>query len=154
MPSPYQSPTRTLATEIRLDNGSRLAGDVHLHPNTLAPGGYEAPLVLMNGKDPFFPLSVDGAGVVLVGKALTVSVSYRREDCAPGDEDASGDRLALEVLLSDGRALTGFALVDMPSAYPRALDLMNGADDFVPIMDDTHVHLVNRGHVRTVHPLD
>ncbi len=154
MSSPYQSPTRPLPTEIRLDNGSRLTGDVFLHPNTLALGGYESPTNLLNGAEPFFPLCVEGAGVVLVGKARTVSVSY---DMAahPVDEAVEGrDRISLEVLLSDGRTLKGTALVDMPSAYPRAIDLVNGAGEFVPVMGDARVHLVNRGHIRTVHPLD
>ena len=154
MPSPYQSPTRPLPTEIRLDNGSRLAGNIFLHPNTLALGGYVSPPDLMNGVEAFFPLCVEGAGVVLVGKARCVSVSY---DMAhhPMDEASEGrDRITLEVLLSDGRTLKGHAMVDMPSAYPRALDLVNGAGEFVPVTDDSRVHLVNRGHIRTVHPLD
>lgn len=156
MSSPYQSPTRRLPADARLDNGSRVSGDIHLHPNTLVPGGYESPLAMLNGEELFFPVSVKGAGVVLVGKRRTVSVSFpseavEQDGAMPDDPDRV---LTLELLLSDGRTLGGQAVAEMPSAYPRALDLVNGSGSFVPIKDDTHVHLVNRAHIRTVHPID
>lgn len=156
MSSPYQSPTRRLKADARLDNGSRISGDIHLHPNTLVPGGYESPLAMLNGEEPFFPVSVEGAGVVLVGKRRTVSVSVSSgADEADGAASDDPNRvLTLELILSDGRTLGGRALAEMPSAYPRALDLVNGSGDFLPIEDDTHVHLVNRAHIRTVHPID
>jgi hypothetical protein len=157
MSSPYQSPTRRLAADARLDNGSRVSGDIYLHPNTLAPGGYESPLAMLNGEEPFFPVAVEGAGVVLVGKRRTVSVSFSSSTDATEAGGAPNDPervLTLELLLSDGRTLGGQAVAEMPSAYPRALDLVNGSDDFMPIRDETHVHLVNRAHIRTVHPID
>lgn len=157
MSSPYQSPTRRLTADTRLDNGSRVSGDIHLHPNTLVPGGYESPLAMLNGDEPFFPVSVEGADVVLVGKSRTVSVSFSSASDEPDGIAVTDDPdrvLTLELLLSDGRTLGGRAVADMPSAYPRALDLVNGADDFIPIRDETHVHLVNRAHIRTVHPID
>lgn len=156
MSSPYQSPTRRLSADARLDNGSRVSGDIHLHPNTLVPGGYESPLAMLNGEEPFFPVSVEGAGVVLVGKRRTVSVSFSSDaDESKGVTPEDSDRvLTLELLLSDGRTLGGRAVAEMPSAYPRALDLVNGSGDFIPIRDDTRVHLVNRAHIRTVHPID
>lgn len=156
MSSPYQSPTRRLSAHAHLDNGTRVSGEIHLHPNTLVPGGYESPLAMLNGEEPFFPVSVEGAGVVLVGKRRTVSVSF-----SPDADDSNGvmpddpERvLTLELLLSDGRTLGGRAAAEMPSAYPRALDLVNSSGDFIPIRDDTHVHLVHRAHIRTVHPID
>lgn len=157
MSSPYQSPTRRLAADARLDNGSRVSGDIHLHPNTLAPGGYESPLAMLNGEEPFFPVSVEGAGVVLVGKRRTVSVSFTSTSDDPDGAAVTDDPdrvLTLELLLSDGRTLGGRAVAEMPSAYPRALDLVNGSGDFIPIQDESHVHLVNRAHIRTVHPID
>src|SRR5690606_34922623 len=81
MPSPYQSPTKRLAVEVLIDDGSRLVGDVYLHPNTMAPGGYESPLTMIDDHAWFYPVSEEGGAVALVGKRRTVSLSY----ASPGD---------------------------------------------------------------------
>ncbi|MDZ7779759.1 MAG: hypothetical protein U5R14_07465 [Gemmatimonadota bacterium] len=140
------------------DDGSRLAGDLHLHPNTLAPGGYESALAMVNNDERFFPVSAKDGTVALIGKRRTVSVSYSAPEGTTAGDDPEGevepDRVPLEVLLSDGTKLTGWALVDLPKEYPRALDFLNGSGTFVRIRDEARVHLVNRAHIRTAHPLD
>jgi hypothetical protein len=152
MASPYQSPTKRLKAEIVTDDGGRVVGDLHLHPNTLAPGGYESVLTMMNNPEPFFPVSEGNETVALVGKRRTVSVSYGTTGEAP--TSSTENRVRLEALLSDGRTLSGWAILDLPSSYPRTLDLLNGPGLFLPIDDGTRMHLVNRVHIRTVHPLD
>lgn len=52
------------------------------------------------------------------------------------------------------RHLVGAALVETPSAYPRALDIVNRARTFLPVRDGDRVHLVHRAHIRTIHPGD
>lgn len=159
MTSPYRNPTKRLPAEVASDDGTRLVGDLHLHPNTLAPGGYESALAMINNDESFFPVSADDGTVALVGKQRTVSVSYAASEGRASDEDAEEGgpepvRASLEVLLSDGTKLSGWAVVDLPKEYPRALDFLNGPGAFVPIRDDTRIHLVNRAHIRTAHPID
>jgi hypothetical protein len=155
MPSPYQSPTKRLAVEVLIDDGSRLVGDVYLHPNTMAPGGYESPLTMIDDHAWFYPVSEQGGAVALVGKRRTVSLSYASPgDAAVPESAAATDRVSLEVLLSDGSTLSGWALLELPRAQPRTLDFLNGPGSFVTIHDEARIHLVNRAHIRTVHPLD
>lgn len=153
MSSPYRSPTKRLTAEVVVDDGGLIVGDLHLHPNTLVPGGYESVLRMINDDESFFPLSDGGTTIALVGKARTVSLSYSPDGESPVP-DPTESRVALEARLSDGRTLSGWAILDLPRAYPRTLDFLNGPGPFLPIHDGTRVHLVNRAHIRTVHPLD
>lgn len=152
MSSPYRSPTKRLSAEVVVDDGGLIVGDLHLHPNTLVPGGYESIAGMINDDEAFFPLSEGDKTIALVGKARTVSLSYEPDgDARP---DSTESRVQLEARLSDGRTLFGWAVLDLPRAYPRTLDFLNGPGAFLPIHDGTRVHLVNRAHIRTVHPLD
>jgi hypothetical protein len=142
-----------LAAEVCVDDGTCLSGDLYLHPSTLAPGGYESVATLMNDREFFFPLAEPTGGVTLVGKARTVSLSYVPDEGLP-TPDAAQDRVQLEVRLSDERTLSGWAILELPREYPRTLDFLNGPGPFLAIHGDERVHLVNRAHIRTVHPGD
>lgn len=153
MASPYQSPTKRIAAEVAVDGGDRLVGDLHLRPNILAPGGYDSVAKMLNNEDPFYPLSDEGRTVALVAKGRTVSLSYVPE-ARVAEAHPVANRVQLEARLSDGRTLSGWVILELPRAYPRTLDFLNGPESFLPIHDGTRVHLVNRAHIRTVHPLD
>ncbi len=153
MASPYQSPTRRLAADVFIDDGTCLSGDLYLHPNTLAQGGYESAATLMNDQESFFPVADPTGAVTLVGKGRTVSLSYVPEEGLPTLTGAQA-RVQLEVRLSDGRSLSGWAILELPREYPRTLDFLNGPGPFLAIHDEGRVHLVNRAHIRTVHPRD
>ena len=155
MSSPYRSPTKRLAVEILTDDGRRGAGEIHLHPNTRAPGGFETPLTMIDNEDAFFPLSEENGTVVLMGKARTISVSYvPPEDLAAAGPDPSKARAALDLHLSDGSLLSGWTSLDLPKAQARTLDVLNGPERFLTIHTEDRVHLVNRSHIRSVHPRD
>jgi hypothetical protein len=153
MASPYQSPTRRLAAEVSIDDGTCLRGDLYLHPNTLAPGGYESAATMMNNQELFFPVAEPTGAVTLVGKGRTVSLSYAPDEGLPTPDIAQAP-VRLEVWLSDGRNLSGWAILELPREYPRTLDFLNGPGPFLAIHGEERVHLVNRAHIRTVHPRD
>ena len=68
--------------------------------------------------------------------------------------DAVSGRASLEVHLSDGSELSGWAFVELPKEHARTLDILNGPETFLAVHSDDRVHLVNRAHVRKVYPLD
>lgn len=161
MTSPYQSLTKRVSAEVFLDDATCRVGDLHLHPNTLLPGGYESLSSMMNGKEPFFPLSEDSDSVTLIGKDRTVSLFHRTADLEqeveavdPAAGTPGHGRVSMRVVLSDGRSISGWVALDLPSSHPRTLDVLNSAGQFFPLHEEAGIHLVSRAHIRTVHPLD
>ena len=76
------------------------------------------------------------------------------EDAEAREPDSGMDRVSLEVVLSEGSTLSGWAVLELPRAQPRALDFLNGPGAFVTLHQGPRIHLVNRAHIRMVHPLD
>ena len=154
MNSPLRTPTKRLAARVSLDDGGQLVGDLHLHPNAKAPGGFESVVSLIENDDAFFPLCEEGGAVALVGKRRTISLCYETKDVASPERDTGAAPAELEMVLSDGRTLRGTVIRELPSAYPRTLEFLNGPGVFVRIEVEDHTHLVNREHIRIVRPLD
>lgn len=156
MTSPYQSPTKRLSVEVLTDDGSRSVGEIHLHANTRAPGGYESPLAMMESGDTFFPVAEASGRVALMAKARTVSISYvpSPEPNDAGPPPPARGRASLEVHLSDGSELSGWASIELPKEHARTLDILNGPERFLAVHAGGRVHLVNRAQIRRVYPLD
>lgn len=56
----------------------------------------------------------------------------------------------VEVLLASGESVTGILAMELPDAYNRASDFLNGEDDFFALSVPTGMRLVNKARVLEV----
>lgn len=119
--------------------------------------GHETPLDMLNRPEGFFPFRPrnDGAGVLLVAKARTVTLTVPRTEPEDAARDSAAKHASLVVTLADGSELSGSATLELPQHHSRVLDYLNAsAEPFFAITTADQVHIVNRAHVLFARPED
>lgn len=131
-------------------------GEVYVMERVPQHVGPETPLDMLNRPEGFFPFRPrgDGAGVLLVAKSRTVTLTV-----PPAPEDAARSTAAKHasfvVTLADGSELSGSATLELPEQHSRLLDYLNATPTpFFVIATLDQVHLVNRAHVLYARPED
>ena len=144
------------ATLLQTAGGKR-DGDIYVMERMPQHAGHETPLDMLNRTDGFFPFRArgDGAGVLLVAKARTVSLTVPLAEPEDTARLSAAKQARLEVTLADGTQLRGWATLELPQHHSRVLDYLNAATEpFFAIATDDGVHLVNRAHVLYARPED
>lgn len=137
--------------------GGRRDGEIYVMERVPQHAGPETPLDMLNRADGFFPFrpTGDGAGVLLVAKARTVSLIVPRTEPEDTARLLAAKQARLEVTLADGTQLSGWATLELPQHHSRVLDYLNAAiEPFFAIAAADGVHLVNRAHVLYARPED
>ena len=155
--SGFSIPRVAIEATLQLTAGSRREGQIYVMERVPQHAGPETPLDMLNRAEGFFPFRPrdDGAGVLLVAKARTVTLTVPH----PPPEDAvrlsAAKQARFEVTLADGSLLSGWATLELPQHQSRLLDYLNtSAAPFFAITTADHVHLVNRAHVLYARPED
>ena len=141
------------AVSVVLTDGRRLEGDVFLWERTRVRAEPEEPIDLLNDGDPFFPFFLDDQEVLLLAKAQVI----RAETAAPDGSlaaDMPDGAMAVEIMLIDGSAISGFVPVEKRGEHTRLLDYLNGCTKrFIPVFWGEQVCLVNRLQIASVSQL-
>jgi hypothetical protein len=147
--------TRRERVEIVLASGRHLTGDVHLRLAAETHAGPESPVDLLNRSERFFAVTLADDDLLLLAKSHVLFVRLPPHPAFVDPErESAARRLGLEVELADGSRLEGVVIFEMPPDRPRVLDYLNAAPRFFALWTPDAVHLLNRGHVRAVTPLD
>jgi len=144
------------ATLLQTAGGKR-EGEVYVMERVPQHAGHETPLDMLNRPEGFFPFRPrnDGAGVLLVAKARTVTLTVPRTEPEDAARDSAAKHASLVVTLADGSELSGSATLELPQHHSRLLDYLNAtADPFFAITTADQVHIVNRAHVLYARPED
>jgi len=144
------------ATLLQTAGGKR-EGEVYVMERFPQHAGRETPLDMLNRAEGFFPFRPkgDGAGVQLVAKARTVSLTVPLGEPEDKARLSAAKQARFEVTLADGTQLRGWATLELPQHHSRVLDYLNAAaEPFFAIVTDDGVHLVNRAHVLYARPED
>ena len=149
----YRSETRRVAVEVIYSDGTVLAGDVYLQPNTMLTEGFESLLELLNRPDSFFAMTIERKQVVLLCKEHVAVVACALEN-RKRDDDFPGTITELDVWLAGGGRYQGTATWQLPPAHSRPLDFLNTVGRFLEISDESYSRYINVGHVRAVYPGD
>jgi len=152
----FSLPRTTVTTSVRLTDGVLRPGLLFTSDRVATHEGHETVLELLNRADPFFPFRPEGgAGVLLLAKAHTVSVSVH-EPAFPDPARLEAARVAeVELTLAGGTTLSGRASFEQPEFHSRLLDFLNGSrEPFFAVTQDSTTHFVNRAHVLYARPRD
>lgn len=144
------------ATLLQTAGGKR-EGEIYVMERVPQHAGPETPLDMLNRPEPFFPFRPkdDGAGVLLVAKTRTVTLTVERTEPEDSARLSAAKQASLEVTLADGSKISGWATLELPQHHSRLLDYLNAAaDPFFAIATADEVHLVNRAHVLYARPED
>ncbi|MBL9039843.1 MAG: hypothetical protein JNG84_15100 [Archangium sp.] len=146
-------------SEVVLSDGRTVIGDIHLQPSAIAYSGPESPGDLFNRRDPFFAMTVEGGGALLVAKAQVLFAKVQplaaSEPLALGDaaEVSSTHReLTLEVTFDTGSTFVGTLSAELSPERSRAIDFLNGAPRFFALRSGENVVLINTHRIATVRP--
>jgi len=149
----FALPRGSVAAHLVLAGGEAHSGEIYVAERVPHHSGPETPLEMLNRPDPFFAFRPKDGHVLLVAKAATVTVEVHQ---APMDDPTrrSVARAApLEITLTGGDTLVGFALAELPEHHARPLDILNASTDrFFAVDAGAATHFVNRAHVRFARP--
>src|SRR3989475_3311124 len=111
---------------------------------------------MRRGREGFcaFP-PADEEGALLMSKVHTVAVSVDRQ--APIADPArlsAAKMLGVELVLTGGSTLGGWASAELPEHHARLLDYLNASrDPFFAVWTHAATHYVNRAYVLYARPL-
>lgn len=153
----FSIPRVAISATLLQTAGGKREGEIYVMERVPQHAGAETPLDMLNRAEGFFPFRPkgNGAGVLLVAKARTVSLTVPRTEPEDAARLSAAKQARLEVTLADGSQLRGWATLELPQHHSRVLDYLNAvAEPFFAIATDDGVHLVNRAHVLYARPED
>jgi hypothetical protein len=149
----FALPRASVAVRIVLVGGEAQAGEIYLAERVPQHSGPETPLEMLNRPDPFFPFCPKDGEVLLVAKAATVAVEVHQAPIGDPTRRSVARAAPLEITLTGGDTLVGFALAELPEHHARPLDILNASTEpFFAVDAGAATHFVNRAHVRYARP--
>lgn len=142
---------------LRLADGAPINGTIFVHPSIYRPTGFEEPIDVFNGSEPFFPMELEDGEVVLLAKDRVVEVWGAGLEVSDDDElrRASARSVTLEITIAGGVVHVGTVLLEMPAERPRIIDFLNNQRDrFLSVHAADGMRLINRSLIDRVRPLD
>jgi hypothetical protein len=155
--SSFSLPRSAVPAHLRLTQGDVQPGEVYIMSRVPQHEGPETPLEMLNRAEGFFPFKpAENGGVLLISKAQTVSLSIAESHLLHDAARLSAaKRMAVEVTLTDGSALSGWAEVELPDHHARLLDYLNATPEaFFAVTAADGTHFINRAHVLYARPKD
>jgi hypothetical protein len=153
----FSIPRVAIAASLRMTAGEPREGEIYVMERVPQHAGAETPLDMLNRPEGFFPFRPkgDGAGVLLVAKARTVTLTVPRTEPEDAARLSAAKQASLVVTLADGSQLSGWATLELPQHHSRLLDYLNASvEPFFAIATADQLHLVNRAHVLYARPED
>ena len=151
-------PRVAVPATLLLTAGGRREGEIYVMERVPQHAGPETPLDMLNRPEGFFPFRPknDGAAILLVTKARTVTLTIRRATASEDPARMSAARTGrLEVTLADGSHLSGWVTIELPEHHSRLLDYLNATGEpFFAVSTADEIHLINRAHVLFARPED
>lgn len=154
--SDFSLPRTAVPANLVLTLGDARAGHIYVMEGVPQHDGPETVLELLNRPEGFFAFRpAEDAEILLVSKVQTVSLSVERQAPIADPARLSAARmLGVEVVLTGGSTVGGWASVELPQAQSRLLDYLNASPaSFFAVWTHAATHYVNRAHVLYARPL-
>lgn len=120
--------------ELRLTDGSRIAGTLFLLPDPTSAKGVTTADVLLDGERDFLAVGVAGSGNVLVARdAIRVAEVAVDGPGAPDEPDLEASLDVVTLHLDSGEEVTGVLQAVSPLGGKRMSDVFNAAGRFVAV---------------------
>lgn len=151
----YRIQKHRLDVTLALAHGTTIRGHIFVHLPVPGHHGFDDPAVLLNDRDPFFPMETESGEVLLIAKSQVAELS----GLPVGEEDEllrrSTPMALLEVRLAGGISHYGSMRLEVRTGRPRLLDFLNDATQhFLTLYTDQGIRLINRAWIECVRPLD
>ena len=155
--SQFAVPRAAVPAQLLLTQGAARPGQVYVMEQVPHHDGPETVLEMLNRPEGFFAFRpADQDDLLLISKHHTISVSVDGQAPIADPARLSAARmLGLEVEVTGGAKLGGWASAELPVQSARLLDYLNlSGDQFFAVWTHAATHYVNRGHVLYARPLD
>jgi len=143
----FQVPQRRVRVRVLIDGGQRLEGVMYAPESSPAGSAGRLSDRLNDRKAPFVPVTCDEQSYLLNKRSVLVVELDVDEGAIEVPEGAGGSRPAVLLWMSDGVQLSGELPYEMPPERRRLLDYLNESPQFVPLVVDGQVLLINRERV-------
>lgn len=150
--SDFRVPKRRVAMVATLAGGLRRDVTVFLAEAAHGHAGGERLSELLNGPSDFLPALEAGtrAMTFLNRDAVMIAEASAEAERTGADELTIPTEHAVELTLTDGRALRGHVSFVLPPDRSRLADFLNDGKLFLPIHTESRVLLVHKRHVTRV----
>lgn len=142
-------PTVEVDAQLLWADGTVLSGLIFLAAGTPHHAGPQRPADWAEDPQQFFAFRPEKAATaLLLNKQTLVSITVGGES----DHDDSADfALVQYVVVTVGQQeLRGRLLIEMPEGHERVLDLLNGSQAFVTLVDGDQHHLIRKSAITQV----
>ncbi len=150
-------PRAALPAQLLLTHGAARPGQLYVMEQVPHHEGPETVLEMLNRPEGFFAFRLANQDdLLLISKVQTISVSVNGQAPIADPARLSAARLlGVELELSGGAKVGGWASAELPVQNARLLDYLNLSRDlFFAVWTHAATHYVNRGHVLYARPLD
>jgi len=149
-------PRTPVPANLLLTQGASQAGRIFVMERVPHHDGPETVLELLNRPEGFFAFRpAANHEVLLISKVQTVSLSVDRQAPIADPARLSAARmLGVELVLTGGSKIGGWASAELPEHHARLLDYLNASrDPFFAVWTHAATHYVNRAYVLYARPL-
>ena len=155
MADEYRVPKREVTAEVTIAGQKPAALRLYLAGQAAHHAGYERPSDLLNGPDPFFPVTDRKGRLVLLQRDAVVTMSVPAEDEQNVDDDPDAVVVSLstdrvEVSLDNGASLKGLVEFVMPEGRRRLVDFLNLGERFLAVRENGTIHLINKSRIARI----
>jgi hypothetical protein len=149
----FQVPQREVQVQVILEGGQELEGT--LYAPTAGPSGGPGSLSdrLNDDREQFLPL-VGAESACLVSKSWIVAIRLSQgEEKLEFQESDQAKECSVILTMKGGLKLSGRLQYTMPVEKRRILDYLNAAPQFIPLLENGRVALINRSFMVRIQDL-
>jgi len=153
----YRVETTRKAVILTMLTGEELRGSVFIHLSSYRPFELEDVSELFNADNPFFPLELENAEVILVAKERVAEVAANRGHDASDQNPSEGPipTALLQIILINGEVRLGSIRLEARPDRARVLDCLNALKSrFLTLYTSNEARLINCSLIDRVRPLD
>ncbi len=136
--------------EVVYADQSRQAGSFFVSLNSSQRHGPESIGDLLNGTQTYLPFETEDGEITIVRKSA-ILIAYLNHHEVP-DTTRLSTKVLAQVTFFSGYHVSGYIYNDLPSAYPRLSDYLNGTQTFFHLEIDSRDCLVNSEFIKFVTP--
>jgi len=136
--------------ELFLADGSNMAGNFFVSPQTPNHAGSESISDLLTNERIYIPFELNDGDVVLVQKESIVMILLKESELNKDLPYLKSSRVT--VLLLSGETLEGEVYLDLPQSRSRLSDFLNYSKEFFYLEVENQDYLVNSRFVKIVQP--
>jgi hypothetical protein len=151
---PYKIPKQPVPVVLHIIPGNEIRGDIFLDFSSNEGYSVEQVLEYFNSDSPFFPIRT-GNGSALVSKhsLLWIEISLLLKEFQEETSVKMAERREVLILTDQDEEIKATIVLNLPEAYGRTLDLLNKKENFIVMIRNETLIILNLYHVTKIQEL-